>query len=90
MNRDYIIHAVEHRLKELEKLYRDTVKSVGATGVDLSYGSSRVIRCNTKKDIQMCCLVYQSALHMDKSAEIVDDDAVAGLLRLIEPKKRGR
>ena len=90
MNRDYIIHAVEHRLKELEKLYRDTVKSVGATGVDLSYGSCLVIRCNTKKDIQMCCLVYQLALHMDKSAEIVDDDAVAGLLRLIEPKKRGR
>lgn len=90
MNRDYIVHAVEHRLKELEKLYRDTVKSVGATGVGLSYGSSRVIRCNTKRDIQMCCLVYQLALHMDKSAEIVDDDAVAGLLRLIEPKKRGR
>lgn len=89
MNRDYIVHAIEYRLKELEKLYRDTVKSVGATGTDLSYGSSRVIRCNTKKDIQTCCLVYQLALHMDKDAEITDEDAVAGLLRLVEPKKRG-
>lgn len=89
MNRDYIVHAIEYRLKELEKLYRDTVKSVGATGADLSYGSSRVIRCNTKKDIQTCCLVYQLALRMDKDAEITDEDAVAGLLRLVEPKKRG-
>lgn len=88
MNKAFILHAIEKRITELKEVYKSTIKQVGVTGQDLSYGSSRVVRCNTKRDLQTCCLVYQLALHMDDDAEITDEDAVAGMLRLIEPKQR--
>lgn len=88
MNKQYIIHALDRRMAELKATYKDTVKQVGVTGAELSYGSSRVIRANTKRDLQLCCLVYQLALHIDADVEIEDEDAVAGLLRLTEPKQR--
>lgn len=88
MNKVFILHAIEKRITELKEVYKSTIKQVGVIGQDLSYGSSRVVRCNTKRDLQTCCLVYQLALCMDDDAEITDEDAVAGMLRLIEPKQR--
>ena len=88
VDKQHILKLLYTRIEELKAVYKNTVDQVSKSGTELSYGSSRVIRCNTKRDLQLCCLIYQLALFMDDKAEIVDDDAIAGLMRLLKPSPK--
>lgn len=88
MDREYIIYGLEKRMSELKQVYKDTVKQVGVTGHNLSYGSSRVLRSKAKQDLQLCALLYVMAQYMDNDTEIEDEDAIMAYHRLVEPKRR--
>lgn len=85
MDRFYMLHALNVRIRELKDTYRGYVNNIG--GWSKQYCTVR--RSVVKKELNICMLV-KFLLEKADVEQLTDPDAIDGFQKLVEPVNRGR
>lgn len=85
MDKKYLKQELEYRLAELKQRYKTLCHGVDDMGLVIKPGSLQVRRANTKKDLELCTLIYELIIGVELSK-----DAISGFEKLVIPMERHR
>jgi len=87
MDKEYVLYTIKQRIAELQKRYAKLCVGKDEDGNILSTtGYAQSCRTACKKELNLCLLV--EALVMGTKTELLSEEAIEGLDRLIEPNDR--